>query len=99
MRFDDRRLQHHEAEIFVDTDVHVDQPLHDRLVFDDAAGDELHQIVVAARDEMAFDDLNRPSRRRQETGKVDLPMVLQRDFRKNRQRLPELGDIDLRRIA
>ncbi len=48
MGFDDRRLQDDEAEIFVDADIHVGEPLHGRPVFVDAGGDEFQQIIVAA---------------------------------------------------
>ena len=39
------------------------------------------------------------SRRLLEPGEVDLPVVPQRHLGEDRQRLPELRDVDLRRIA
>lgn len=99
MRLDDGGLQHDEGEIFVDADVHVGQAFHDRLVFADAGGDEFQEIVVAARDQMAFDHLVHLLDGRQEAGEIDLPVVLEGDFGEDGERLPELADIDLRRIA
>ena len=48
---------------------------------------------------MAFDHLVDLLDRGEKAGEVDLPVVLQRDLGKDRQRLTELADIDLRRIA
>ncbi len=51
----DRRFQHDEAEILVYADLQLDQPLHDLLIFADPGGHEFQEVVVAARDHMAFD--------------------------------------------
>jgi hypothetical protein len=48
MAFHQRGLQHDEAEVFVDANVHFEQTFHDRLVFVNSRCDKLHQIVVAA---------------------------------------------------
>jgi len=45
---------------------------------------------------VAFDDRIHLLDRRDEAGKVDLTMVLQRDFGEDDQRLAELADVDLR---
>ncbi|MBB4577409.1 hypothetical protein GGI59_006307 [Rhizobium lentis] len=84
MRFDDGRLQHHETEIFVDADLQIGEPLRDRLILADIGCNELQEIVIAAGDEMALNDLVNLFDRRQETGEVDLPVVLQGNLGENR---------------
>src|SRR5688572_2711101 len=53
---DERRLDDDVAEILLDADIAFQQALDDFLVVVHAARDELQQVVVAAADQMAFDD-------------------------------------------
>jgi hypothetical protein len=69
------------------------------LVFGNSGSHELHQIVIAAGNEMAFHHRVHLFDRRQKSSEIDLAMVLERDLGEDRERLPELGDVDLRRIA
>ena len=49
------------------------------------------KIVVTAGDQVALDDFVHLLRRLLEPGEVDLAVVLQRDFREDRQRLPSFA--------
>jgi hypothetical protein len=99
VRFNYRRLQHHEAEIFVYPDIHFYQSLHDRLVFGDSSGHELHEVVIAPRYQVALDNRIYLIHRAEESGEVNLAVILEGYFGENRQDLAELGNVDQRRIA
>ena len=91
-----RRLQHHEAEKLVDAQIAVDQPFDDQLVFVDPRRHELHKVIVTARDQMAFDAVVDVAKRFLKAGKVDLAVVLQREFGEDGQGRPQPCQIDLR---
>ena len=99
MRLGEGRLDDDEAEILVDADLGIDQPLHHRLIVADPRGHELDKIVVAARDQMAFHRLLDLLQRLLKAGKVDLAVVLQGDLGEDGQGRAQLGHVDLRRIA
>ena len=90
MGFHDRRLQHDETEIFVDADIHFDQTFHDRLVLAYSRCDELHEIVVSARNQMAFDDRIDLFDCREKSREIVLAMVLERDLGEDLKVCPSL---------
>ena len=57
MRLHERRLDDDVAEVLLDADVALEQPFDDLLVVVDAAREEAQQVVVAAADQVAFEDL------------------------------------------
>ena len=99
MGFHDWGLQHDKTEVFVDADIHLDEAFHDRLVFGDPCRDELDEIVVPARNKMAFDDGIDLFDSRKKACEIDLPMVFQSDFGEHDQSLAELGNVNLGGIA
>ena len=54
--FDEGRLDHDVAEVFLDVDVLLEHILDDALIMDHAARDELQQIVESAAHQVALDD-------------------------------------------
>ena len=99
MRFDQGRFQHDEAEVLVNADIRIEEPLHQRLILFDSGGDEFYEIVVASRNQMALDHLIDLLDRSKKSREVELTVVLQSDFGEHRQRLAQFSDIDLGRIT
>ena len=99
LAFRDRRSQDDIARIFVDPEIHFRQALDGHLIFVDTECDEFDEKVVAARDEVAFDDGVDFLHGRQKPGEVRLSMAPQGDFREDRQRLAQLGDVDASGIS
>src|SRR6266702_205212 len=98
VRLDERRLDHDVAEVFLDADVAFEQRLDDFLVVVDAARDEAQQVVVAAADQMAFEDLVDFADRRLEADEVLAVVVAERDLGEHRERVAELLQPQLRAV-
>ena len=95
MGFYDRGLQHDETEEFVDADVHFDEAFHDCLVIAYSSCDEFHEIIVSARNKMAFDDRIDLFNGREKASEIDLAMIFECDLGEDDQGLSELGNVDL----
>lgn len=76
MGFHDRGLQHDKTEVFVDSDIHLDETFHQRLIFADSRCDKLHQVVISARNQMTFDDRIYLFDGREKAREIDLAMIL-----------------------
>lgn len=63
MHFDQGRFQDDEGEVLVNADLQIEELLHDRLALVDSGGDKFYEVIVASRNQMAFDKLIDPSRR------------------------------------
>ena len=57
MVFDERRFDHHVAEILLNAVIVFQHVLDDRLIVGNTPSDKFQQIVVAAAHQMALDDL------------------------------------------
>jgi hypothetical protein len=90
MGFYDRRLQYDKAEVFIDADIQFDQTFHNRLVFTYSSCDKLHEVVISARNQMAFDDRIHLFDGREKASEIDLAMVFERDLGKDGQSLSKL---------
>ena len=99
MMLDEGRLDHDIAEIFLDAVVALQHAFDDRLIMGHAARHEFQQIVVAAADQMAFDDFVQLADTRLEPGKVAGAMFGQRHFGKDGQIFAQLVQVDVRTIA
>jgi hypothetical protein len=95
MGFHNRGLQHDKTEVFVDADIHFDKTFHDCLIFADSRCNKLHEVIVSARNKMAFDDGIDLFDGREKASEIDLAMIFERDFGKDGQGLSEFGNIDL----
>ena len=91
----DGRLDHDVAEVLRDADVALQDLLDEALVVGDPARHELEQVVVAAADEVALDDLVHGTDAGLEAGEVLQVVVGQRDLREDGDGLAQLGDVDV----
>src|SRR3989337_3144545 len=87
MGFHDRRLQHDNAEVLIDADIQFDETFHNRLVFTYSSCDELHEVVISARNQMAFDDRIQLFDSREKASEIDLAVVFERDLGEDGQGL------------
>src|SRR4051794_17470065 len=99
MGFHDRGLQHDKTEVFVDSDIHLDETFHQRLIFADSRCDKLHQVVISARNQMTFDDRIYFLDSHGTAREIGLAMIFERNLGELRRNLSELGDVDLGGIA
>src|SRR3954451_14806714 len=90
MGFHDRRLQHDKTEVFIDANIHFDETFHQRLVFAYSSCDKLHEVVISARNQMAFDDRIHLFDSREKASEIDLAVVFERNLGEDGQSLSKL---------
>ena len=94
-----RRLDDDVAEVLRDADVFVEQAFHHLLIVLDAAGHEAHQVVVAAADQMAFEDFVNQADVGFELGEVFALVVAEGDLGEDGYRVGDLGQVQMRFVA
>src|SRR3990167_4731977 len=87
------------AEIFFDAIIAFEHTLDDRLIVRDTARHEFQQIVIAAANQMAFDDLVELRDTAFETRKVAATVLAERNLGEYRQDLAQLVPVAVCALA